>query len=421
MRHAARAQHRALVDPVLAPVGGVRCKGMPPPTARPLEPIVGDAVVLVNELVKLAVAQRASDIHLEPKHDMLRVRLRVDGALVDVQPIAQVVAPNVISRLKVLAKMDIAERRNPQDGQILVELDGGKRVNLRASTFPSSQGEKVVLRILSSQQLIAFEQLGVDAPSQAILREVLARPQGFVVTSGPTGAGKTSTLYALMQLIDPRQVNVVTLEDPIEVELYGLTQGQVNTRTGFTFATGLRSILRQDPDVILVGEMRDSETAGIAMQAALTGHLVLSTLHTSDTVETIVRLVDLGVEPWIVANALSAVLAQRLVRVTCPHCKRPAKLQRDLWDNDELLMPAGTDVWQPKGCDRCMGTGYRGRTGLFEVVELDDDLRELVKAKAPARAYREIYLRRRIPSLRKAGMVKIQAGVTTVEEVLRVT
>jgi general secretion pathway protein E/type IV pilus assembly protein PilB len=243
------------------------------------------------------------------------------------------------------------------------------------------------------------------------MRDVLGRPQGFVVTSGPTGAGKTSTLYALMQLIDPRHVNVVTLEDPIEVELYGLTQGQVNVRQGFTFASGLRAILRQDPDVILVGEMRDSETAGIAMQAALTGHLVLSTLHTSDTVETIVRLVDLGVEPWIVANALSAVLAQRLVRVMCPHCKRPSKLERDLWDGDDLLLPSGSDVVVPKGCE----------TGIFEVVELDDDLRELVKAKAPARAYREIYVRRKIPSLRRAGFLKIQAGVTTVDEVLRVT
>jgi type II secretory ATPase GspE/PulE/Tfp pilus assembly ATPase PilB-like protein len=386
-----------------------------------MEPISGDAVVLVNELVRLAVSQRASDIHIEPKHDMMHVRLRVDGALVDVQPISLAVGPNVVSRLKVLAKMDIAERRQPQDGQIAIELDGGKRVNLRASTFPSSQGEKVVLRILSSQQIIPFPNLGLEPPAQAVMRDVLRRPTGFVVTSGPTGAGKTSTLYALMQLIDPREVNVVTLEDPIEVELYGLTQGQVNVRTGFTFATGLRSILRQDPDVILVGEMRDSETAGIAMQAALTGHLVLSTLHTSDTVETIVRLVDLGVEPWIVANALSAVLAQRLVRVMCPHCKRPAKLERDLWDADELLLPAGSDVVQTTGCDKCMRTGFRGRTGLFEVVELDDDLRELVKAKAPSKAYREIYLRRRIPSLRRAGFLKIQAGVTTVDEVLRVT
>jgi type II secretory ATPase GspE/PulE/Tfp pilus assembly ATPase PilB-like protein len=396
------------------------------PNARPMEPVSGDAVALVNELVRLAVAQRASDIHLEPKHDKMQVRLRIDGALVDVQPIALPVALHVVSRVKVLAKMDIAERRLPQDGQIAIELETAStakatRVHLRASTFPASQGEKVVLRILSSQQLIAFAELGLEADAQTTLRDVLRRPQGFVVTSGPTGAGKTSTLYALMQLIDPHEVNVVTLEDPIEVELYGVTQGQVNVRTGFTFASGLRAILRQDPDVILVGEMRDAETAGIAMQAALTGHLVLSTLHTSDTVETIVRLVDLGVEPWIVANALSAVLAQRLVRVACPHCRRPAKLERDLWDGDDLLLPAGSDVVKTSGCDRCMHIGYRGRTGIFEAVELDDDLRDLVKAKAPARAYREIYLRRRIPSLRRAGLLKVRAGVTTVDEVLRVT
>jgi general secretion pathway protein E len=390
---------------------------MPSPS---LEPVTGDAVVLVNELVRLAVAQRASDIHLEPKHDKLQVRLRIDGTLVDVQPVALAVAPNVISRVKVLAKMDIAERRLPQDGQIALEFEG-KRVHLRASTFPASQGEKVVLRILSSQQIITFDKLGLEESAKKTLRDVLGRPQGFVVTSGPTGAGKTSTLYALMQLIDPRAVNVVTLEDPVEVELYGVTQGQVNVRTGFTFASGLRAILRQDPDVILVGEMRDSETAGIAMQAALTGHLVLSTLHTSDTVETIVRLVDLGVEPWIVANALSAVLAQRLVRVICPHCKGPGKLERDLWDGDELILAAGANVVRPKGCEKCMRTGYRGRTGIFEVVELDDDVRELVKAKAPAREYREVYARRKIPTLRRAGIQKIQEGVTTVDEVLRVT
>ncbi len=378
-------------------------------------------MVLVNELVRLAVAQRASDIHLEPKHDLMQVRFRVDGSLVDVQPVALAVAPNVVSRVKVLAKMDIAERRLPQDGQVAIDLDGGRRVHLRASTFPGSQGEKVVLRILSSHQLLAFEALGLEKDAQATLRDAVNKPQGFVVTSGPTGAGKTSTLYALLQLIDPRAVNVVTLEDPIEVELYGVTQGQVNTRTGFTFASGLRAILRQDPDVILVGEMRDAETAGIAMQAALTGHLVMSTLHTSDTVETIVRLVDLGVEPWIVANGLSAVLAQRLVRVVCPHCKRATRLERDLWDGDEVLLTAGTEIVRPAGCDRCMRTGYRGRTGIFEVVELDDELRELVKAKAPARDYRDLYTKRKIPSLRRAGVHKVNAGVTTVDEVLRVS
>ncbi|MGH7271655.1 MAG: GspE/PulE family protein [Polyangiaceae bacterium] len=391
------------------------------PHAPHIEPLDGDPVVLVHQLVRLAVTQRASDIHIEPRHDVLQVRLRVDGAMVDVQPFSLGIASSVISRVKVLARMDIAERRLPQDGQIALDLEDGRLVHLRCSTFPASQGEKIVLRILSSQKLTPFDQLGLDPTSSARLREVATRPQGFVVTSGPTGAGKTSTLYALLQLIDPRDVNVVTLEDPVEVELYGVTQGQVSARAGFTFALGLRAILRQDPDVILVGEMRDAETAGIAMQAALTGHLVLSTLHTSDTVETIVRLVDLGVEPWVVANALSAVLAQRLVRVVCPSCKRIVKLERDVWDGDEVLLTAGADIVRPAGCDACLRTGYRGRTGIFEVVELDDELRDLVKAKAPTRAYRDVYARRKIPSLRRAGFDKITAGITTVEEVLRVT
>ncbi|HTQ44906.1 MAG TPA: ATPase, T2SS/T4P/T4SS family [Polyangiaceae bacterium] len=285
-----------------------------------MDPISGDAVAIVNELVRLAVSQRASDIHLEPKHDMLHVRFRVDGALVDVQPIANVVAPNVVSRVKVLARMDIAERRLPQDGQIAIDLDGGRRVHLRCSTFPASQGEKVVLRILSSQQIIAFQDLGVEPAMQRILRDAAQRPQGFVVTSGPTGAGKTSTLYALMQLIDPTEVNVMTLEDPIEVEISGLTQGQVNVRTGFTFATGLRAILRQDPDVILVGEMRDPETMALAITAAATGQLVLGTLHTMSASQTVDRILDsfegekAAQVRLMLAESLKAVLAQRLLR-----------------------------------------------------------------------------------------------------------
>jgi general secretion pathway protein E/type IV pilus assembly protein PilB len=385
-----------------------------------MEPVAGDAVALVNELVKLAIAQRASDIHLEPKHDRLQVRLRVDGAMVDVQPISLAVGPQVVSRVKVLAKMDIAERRTPQDGQITMEMERG-RVHMRASTFPSSQGEKMVLRILSGHQVHRFADLGMEPEGQERMREILQRPQGFVVTSGPTGAGKTSTLYAFLELIEASEVNVVTLEDPIEVELDAITQGQVNVRAGFTFALGLRAILRQDPDVILVGEMRDAETAAIAMQAALTGHLVMSTLHTADAVETIVRLVDLGVEPWIVANALSAVLAQRLVRVACKACRTTAKLENDFWDGDTLLLPEGTEIVRPRGCDKCMRTGYRGRTGIFEVVEIDDELRDLVKAKATTRAYREIFTRRKIRSLRRAGLAKVEAGVTTIDEVRRVT
>jgi general secretion pathway protein E len=384
------------------------------------QPFEGDAVKLLDQLVRVAAKDRASDIHLEPKHDRVQVRLRVDGAMIEAQPIAPATGAQVISRVKVLARMDIAERRLPQDGQLALWIDGA-RLHLRASTFPSSQGEKVVLRILAGGKLHSFQKLGLGPEEQARIQEIVSRPQGFLVTSGPTGSGKTSTLYGFLEIIDTSEVNVVTLEDPIEAELDGITQGQVNTRTGFTFASGLRSILRQDPDVILVGEIRDAETAAIAMQAALTGHLVMSTLHTSDTVETVVRLVDLGVEPWIVANAVSAVLAQRLVRVVCPHCVETVKLESELWDGDELLLATGSPVARPRGCAACMRTGYRGRTGIFEVLELDDELRELVKAKAAARAYREIFTKRRIRSLRRAGFEKVAAGITTVDEVKRVT
>jgi len=380
----------------------------------------GEAPALLDKLIRAAVFERASDIHLEPKHDRVQVRMRVDGAMIVSHPIAASTGAQMIARIKVLSRMDIAERRVPQDGQMSLWIDAAV-VHLRASTFPSSQGEKVVLRILSGSQIHAFQRLGLDVSEQERLRELVNRPQGFIVTSGPTGSGKTSTLYALLEVIDTKEANVVTLEDPIEAELDGITQGQVNVRAGFTFASGLRSILRQDPDVILVGEIRDSETAAIALQASLTGHLVMSTLHTSDTVETVVRLVDLGVEPWIVANALSVVLAQRLVRVVCSSCIEEVRLEMELREGDEVVLAPGAVVAKPRGCRMCLNTGYRGRVGIFEMLELDDELRELVKAKASARAYREILGRRRIRSLRRAGLEKVAAGVTTVEEVLRVT
>lgn len=379
----------------------------------------GDAVMILNELVARASQAGASDIHLEPKREYVQVRFRIDGTMVEQRSIGYDLAPQIVQRIKVLARMDIAERRIPQDGQFALEQ--GQRIHMRASTFPCSQGEKVVLRLLRGHNLIAFGKLGFDAEMMRKIRDVTVRPQGFVVTCGPTGSGKTSTLYALLQLIDTARVNVVTLEDPIEVELMSITQGQTNVRAGFTFAAGLRAILRQDPDVILVDEMRDAETAAIALQAALTGHQVFSTLHTSDTVETVVRLVDLGVEPWIIANALSAVLAQRLVRVVCPNCKENAKLADDFWDGDEVLLPAGSDIVRPAGCADCHRTGYKGRTGIFEMLELDDDLRDLIKAKATAPAYKAILAKRRIQTLRRAGFAKVQAGITTVDEVLRVT
>jgi general secretion pathway protein E/type IV pilus assembly protein PilB len=253
------------------------------------------------------------------------------------------------------------------------------------------------------------------------VRELVRRPQGFVVTCGPTGSGKTSTLYSLMQLVDTARVNVMTLEDPVEVDVSSINQGQTHARAGFTFATGLRAILRQDPDVILVGEIRDSETASIALQASLTGHLVLTTLHTANCVETIVRLVDLGVEPWVVANALSAVIAQRLVRRVCTMCQEKVKLEADLWDGDEVLLPAGSTIVRPRGCNACWRTGYKGRIGIFEVLAVDDDLRDLIKAKAGQREYRKWLGARNVPSLRRVGFDKAREGLTTIDEVMRVT
>ncbi len=378
------------------------------------------AVVVLDEIVRRAVRAKASDIHLEPKRDRLVVRFRVDGEMLEEPAVPLDVAPEVVSRVKVLARMDIAERRLPQDGQLTLAPDGAA-VHLRASSFPSSLGEKIVMRLLSGQTLISFEKLGMDRMTQAIVRELISRPQGFLVTSGPTGAGKTSTLYSFLRLLDTRRTNVVTLEDPIEIELPQITQGQTNLKAGFTFATGLRAILRQDPDVIMVGEMRDAETAAIALQAALTGHLVLSTLHTSDAVESVVRLVDLGVEPWIVANALTAVLSQRLVRLVCKGCQEEVVLDHPLYDGDEIVLPKGEKVIRPRGCNACMRTGYKGRVGIFEVVVVDDDMREMVKVKASPRDYRALLKKRGIPSLRRVGLQKARDGLTTVDEVVRVT
>jgi general secretion pathway protein E len=378
------------------------------------------AVIVLDEIVRRAVRAHASDIHLEPKRDRLNVRFRVDGEMIDEQGVPPDIALEVVSRVKVLARMDIAERRAPQDGQLTLEPDGSP-VHLRASTFPSSLGEKVVLRVLSGQTLIAFDKLGLDPATQAIVRELVDRPQGFIVTSGPTGAGKTSTLYSFLRLIDTKRTNVMTLEDPIEIELAQITQGQTNPKAGFTFATGLRAILRQDPDVIMVGEIRDVETAGIALQASLTGHLVLSTLHTSDAVETAVRLVDLGVEPWIVANALTAILAQRLVRIVCKKCQEPYDLDKDIREGDEVIIPKGTKLVRAKGCQACLRTGYKGRMGIFEVVVVDDDMRELVKSKASPRDYRVLLKKRGVGSLRRVGLSKVKEGLTTIDEVVRVT
>jgi len=385
-------------------------------------PVEGDAVTVLDQMVRLAASWAASDIHLEPKDGWTQVRFRIDGGMTLQRPLGPALAQQIVTRIKVLARMDIAERRAPQDGQLSLEGLPGQRLNLRASTFPTSWGEKVVMRLQLAHALIPFDRLGFDELALARVRDVIRRPQGFVLACGPTGSGKTSTLYSMLGELDVGRQNIVTLEDPIEVELgTSITQGQTNPRGGFTFATGLRALLRQDPDVIMVGEIRDGETAGIALQAALTGQIVFSSLHTADATETIVRLVDLGVEPWVVANALSLVVAQRLVRIPCVACRREIKLEADVWDGDEVLLPQGTEVVRPRGCDACHGTGYRGRTAIFEIVELDDELRDLVKRKAPMGHYRAIMQKRGLMSLRRIGVRKAQQGLTTIDEVVRVT
>lgn len=381
-----------------------------------------DAVQVLDHLVKRAVAMQASDIHIEPRRQGMRVRYRVDGVMINQGLLPLELAPTLASRVKVLARMDMTERRLPQDGQFSLELGGPSMVHLRASTFPGIHGETMVLRLLLGHQLIPLDRLGMAPVEVGKIKRLAKSPSGLILVCGPTGSGKTSTLYSVLKEMNTAELSVVTLEDPIEVEFPEITQGQTNPRQGFTFAAGLRAILRQDPDVIMVGEMRDAETAQIALQASLTGHLVLSTLHTSDTVETIMRLVDLGAESWIVANALLAVAAQRLVRVLCPDCKRPSRQPEDVagtWG--QVYIQAGAQVFEPGGCARCHQSGYKGRTGLFEVLQVNDDIRELIKNRATKRDYRETIQKTGQIPLRDAGLQRVLEGVTTLDEVQRVT
>jgi general secretion pathway protein E/type IV pilus assembly protein PilB len=380
-----------------------------------------DAVQVLDHLVRRATTIGASDIHIEPKRDGIRVRCRVDGVMVGQGVLPLELGPPLTSRVKVLGRMDMTERRLPQDGQFQLDL-GGPTINLRASTFPGIHGETLVLRILMGSSMIPMERLGLEPEDLKKVRRLADRPTGLIICCGPTGSGKTSTLYSLIRIMNTAELSIVTLEDPIEVEFPEITQGQTNVRQGFTFATGLRAILRQDPDVILVGEMRDAETAQIALQASLTGHLVLSTLHTSNTIETVARLVDLGAESWIVANSLLAVVAQRLVRVLCQDCAESYELDNDLSDEDGLiLLEAGTPLKRPKGCPKCHDTGYRGRSGIFEVLEIDDEIRDLIKQRAAAKDYRAAVHNAGLVPLREAGINKAKSGVTSLEEVLRVT
>ncbi|SFR76851.1 type II secretion system ATPase GspE [Sphingomonas jatrophae] len=389
------------------------------PTADDLLDTADDApaIRLINGIIADAARHGVSDIHVEPYESGLVVRMRMDGVLRETLRMPAHVAPVVVSRIKVMARLDIAERRLPQDGRIGLTL-GGKLLDVRVSTLPSRAGERVVLRILDKENAgITLDGLGMPAAVERMFRTAMAEPNGIVLVTGPTGSGKTTSLYAGLRLLNDGSRNILTVEDPVEYAVEGVGQTQVNAKVGLDFATGLRAILRQDPDVVMVGEIRDRETADIAVQASLTGHLVLSTVHTNDAIGAITRLRDMKVEPFLLASTLRGVIAQRLVRRLCPHCRtaEPA----DAATRDLLGLEEGAVVYHAHGCERCGNGGYRGRVGVFEAVRVDDTIRRLINAGADesqiaAHAFATT------PTLTQAVRQLVQDGVTTPEEAVRV-
>ena len=375
---------------------------------------------LINAILSQAVKEQASDIHIETFEDRLSVRYRVDGVLTEVLSPKRMLAPLLVSRLKVMAKLDIAEKRIPQDGRISVRI-AGHAIDIRMSTIPSAHGERVVLRLLDKQAgQLELTQLNMNEQVFSAYRRGLTSPHGIILVTGPTGSGKTTTLYAGLSSINQSSRNILTIEDPIEYMLPGVGQTQVNTKVDMTFARGLRAILRQDPDVVMVGEIRDLETAEIAVQASLTGHLVLSTLHTNTAIGAVTRLQDMGVEPFLLSSSLIGVMAQRLIRLLCSECKQaveptPAeRSQLQLSDDDDVTL------YRPGGCSQCNHTGYRGRTGIYELIEIDDTLRLMIhEGESEQAMLREA--RKRYPGIDADGRRRIISGQTSVEEVLRVT
>ena len=375
---------------------------------------------LINAILGEAIKENASDIHLETFEKRLVVRFRVDGILREVLEPKRELATLLVSRIKVMARLDIAEKRVPQDGRISLKV-GGREVDVRVSTLPSANGERVVLRLLDKQAgRLNLQHLGMSARDRDLMEATVRKPHGILLVTGPTGSGKTTTLYASLVSLNDRTRNILTVEDPIEYHLEGIGQTQVNAKVEMTFARGLRAILRQDPDVVMVGEIRDKETAEIAVQASLTGHLVLSTLHTNSAIGAITRLVDMGIEPFLLSSSLLGVLAQRLVRVLCPHCKQA--YQADSAECTLLGLDAATPptLYHARGCVECHQQGYRGRTGIYELVVFDEHLRTLIHNAASEQDMTR-HARTLGPSIREDGRRKVLEGATTVEEVLRVT
>jgi general secretion pathway protein E len=379
-------------------------------------------VRLVNLLIEEALVAEASDIHIEPFEDTLRVRYRIDGLLYDQEAPPRRLQAALTSRIKIMAEMNIAERRLPQDGRIRVTASGGRRVDIRVSTVPTIHGESIVMRLLDrSSVFLPFDRLGFSSGTARAFNTLIRRPHGILLVTGPTGSGKTTTLYAALDKINRPDLKIITVEDPVEYQLKGVNQIPVKPKIGLSFAAGLRHIVRQDPDVIMVGEIRDLETAEIAIQAALTGHLVFSTLHTNDAPSAVTRLQDMGCEPYLLSSVLNGVLAQRLVRRICQACRAPHH-----HDPAELLAigvadVTGAELFRGKGCDDCRGTGYRGRTGIYELFGITEEVRSLIVRKASAGEIRRHAVEKGMVTLREDGWGRVCAGLTTVEEILRVT
>lgn len=380
----------------------------------------GDAPVirLINALIAEALRENASDIHIETFETSVRVRFRIDGVLREVGTPKRALAPLIVSRIKVMSKLDIAERRIPQDGRTTVRI-GGRELDVRVSVMPTGSGERVVLRLLDkSSKRLTLPSLGMDEETLAGVRELMRTPHGIFLVTGPTGSGKTTTLYASLSELNTDVLNVLTVEDPIEYNLHGIGQTQVNTKTGMTFAAGLRAMLRQDPDIVMVGEIRDFETTEIAIRSSLTGHLVLSTLHTNTAIGAITRLVDMGLQPFLLSASLVGVLAQRLVRVLCTECRE--LVHPDPYEASFLNISANDKIYRAVGCEHCHGTGFHGRTGIYELVVIDNEARKLIHENSSEQLLRQ-GSNTTAGSIRDDGRRKVLAGITTVQEVLRVT
>ncbi len=392
-------------------------------SAGDLSEMADDASVikLVNEILLEAINERASDVHIEPYENDLSIRYRVDGVLrnTNVPPQIRQLQAAIISRIKILSNLNIAERRVPQDGSFKIAVHG-REIDLRISIIPMIHGEGVVMRILDKQSiLLSLPDLGFDEDMLKIFEKVISQPHGILLVTGPTGSGKTTTLYAALRGIVTEAIKVLTVEDPVEYHLEGINQVNVNMKAGLTFARGMRSFLRHDPDVIMVGEIRDIETAETAVQASLTGHLVFSTLHTNDAATAMTRMLDMGVEPFLVSSSVEAVLAQRLIRTLCVHCKEP--YEPDRLDIPEDFDPQDATIYRPSGCRECRNTGYSGRKGIFELMVMDDDIRELVLQRVSANKVRNLAVEHGMILLRDDGWSKVRQGITTINEIVRAT